>query len=204
MLPRRFNIAEMSNVQQAKLADVLVLALMCWQVSLKMTVQTRYYQFLVRNVFIHGKLPERSRFNRICRNAGQLLQLIRFGLVNDRANQPTYTIIDSLPLPLCDPIRNHRAKALKDYADIGYNATKKRYYYGFKGSFEVTNDGTILTYTISQASVHDIHLVSSLIKQASCDQILADVGYLSAGLKQDLALKHINFWTPVRKNMAQP
>lgn len=47
-------------------------------------------------------------------------------------------------------------------------------------------------------------MVSSLIKQASCDQILADVGYLSAGLKQDLALKHINFWTPVRKNMAQP
>ena len=30
-------------------------------------------------------------------------------------------IIDSFPLPLCQPIRNHRATIFKGLADIGYN-----------------------------------------------------------------------------------
>lgn len=47
-------------------------------------------------------------------------------------------------------------------------------------------------------------MISSLIKQASCDQILADVGYFSAGIKQYFALKRSNSWTPIRKNMLQP
>jgi hypothetical protein len=34
--------------------------------------------------------------------------------------------------------------------------------------------------------------------------VLGDAGYLSQPLKQRLAAKHIQFWTPVRKNMKQP
>ncbi len=34
--------------------------------------------------------------------------------------------------------------------------------------------------------------------------VLADVGYLSAQLKQDLRLKGIYFWIPARSNMNQP
>ena len=200
------NIRQRPNVHQAKLSDVLVLALMCWQVTLKMTVQTRYYQFLVENVFSHGELPERSRFNRLCRQDGRMLWWIRYELVQHHVTKvkPTYTIIDSLPLPLCHGMHQPRAKALHGVADFGYNATKHEHFYGLKGHFEVTNDGLVVAYTITPASVHDIKVVRSLLHQYSCPHVLADVGYLSAQLKQDLRLKGIYFWTPVRSNMKQP
>ena len=109
----------------------------------------------------------------------------------------------AIPLPLCQPIRNKRCKVLTDYADIGYNATKKQYYYGLKGSFEVGSDGHIWAYTLSKASKHDIKMVEDLLRQYRCQYILADQGYLSNELKKKLEKEGIWFWTPSRKNMKE-
>nr|WP_219912680.1 transposase [Bombilactobacillus bombi] len=46
-------------------------------------------------------------------------------------------------------------------------------------------------------------MVTTLINQANFPQILADLGYLSQPLKQQLARQGINLWTPKRKNMRQ-
>lgn len=137
------------NVNQGKISDVLLLSLLLWQVDLKMTVQTRFYRFLKRDVFKPEELPERSRFNRKCRCASCELRWIRFGVLNDLCPESTYTIIDSLPIPLCQGIRNHRAKVFQGNANIGYNATKGLYYYGFKGNFEVADNGIVLTYALT-------------------------------------------------------
>lgn len=192
------------NIDQTKLSDPLLIALMCWQVDLKMTVQTRFYQFLTTTVFTKSSLPERSRFNRLCRQAWINIQFIRIGLIKTAMEKLRFTFIDSLPMPLCAPVRNLRAKALKSLANIGYNATKKMHYYGFKGSFEVGNNGLVLAYTITKASIHDIKMVKTLLHEYSSPQVLADVGYLSKTLKADLLKQQINFWTPVRHNMPQP
>lgn len=192
------------NVNQGKLSDVLLLSLLLWQVDLKMTVQTRFYRFLKRDVFKPGELPERSRFNRKCRCASCELRWIRFGVLNDLCPESTYTIIDSLPIPLCQGIRNHRAKVFQGSANIGYNATKGLYYYGFKGNFEVADNGIVLTYALTSASCHDIKAVKTLLSLWPSHQVLADLGYLSRKLKEELAKKEINLWTPVRRNMKQP
>lgn len=196
-----YSIRHRRNVQHCKLDDVSVISLLCWQVELKITSQLRFYSFLQNNVFSDGALPERSRFNRVCNNAFCFLQWIRIGILKQHTSNPKYTIIDSLPLPLCQPIRNKRAKVLKNYANIGYNATKKQYYYGIKGSFEVGCDGHIWAYTLSRASIHDIKMVTALLKQYKCSYVLADQGYLSKKLKFLLRKQGIWFWTPLRKNM---
>lgn len=190
------------NVKQAKLTDVAVLALLCWQVELGMTDQRRFYRFLTSLGF--QSLPERSRFSRICARTNRFFQLIRCGLMRTTMPQPSYTIIDSFPMPLCQNIRNRRAKLFKPNADIGYNATKRMWYYGFKGSFEVTNQGVAVAYTITAASKHDIKMVPTLVDQYPCQHILGDVGYLSQKLHQQLAKIGVDFWTPKRRNMKQP
>jgi len=187
------------NYQLAKLSDISLLALLCWQVDLGITNQRRFYRFLLSLGFTN--LPERSRFNRISVRILGIFQRIRQGLIRMVFPKPSYTIIESFPMPLCHPIRNHRAKRFEGVADIGYNATKRQWYYGFKGSFEVTNQSIPVAYTITKASIHDIKMVPTLIAQYACPHILADVGYLSKKLKCDLAAKHIDFWTPKRRNM---
>lgn len=132
---------------------------------------------------------------------GCLLQTLRVGLVKNCLPSVTCTIIDSFPIPLCQSIRNHRAKVLRSMADIGYNATKKQWFYGLKSHFQVTNQGIVVAYSISAASIHDIRLVPELIDQCACSHVLADVGYLSQPLKDQLKQLHIDFWTPKRRNM---
>nr|WP_307845094.1 IS982 family transposase [Lactiplantibacillus plantarum] len=166
------------------MSDVTIMALMCWQVSLGITNQCAFYRLLVGLGFTD--LPERSRFNRRCTTMGCLLQTLRVGLVKHCLLSVTYTIIDSFPIPLCQSIRNHRAKVLRSIADIGYNATKKQWFYGLKGHFQVTNQGIVVAYSISAASIHDIRLVPELIDQYACSHVLADVGYLSQPLKDQL------------------
>lgn len=193
------SIRHRRNTKQAKLNDVTVIALLCWQVVLGITNQYAYYRFL-KSLHILN-LPERSRFNRISNRGEQLLQLIRIGLVQKLRLKPRYTIIDSFPMPLCKSIRNRRAKVFRNQANIGYNATKKQWYYGFKGSFEVTDQGLVVAYTITKASIHDIKMVRTLIDDYASPHILADVGYLSQRLRKSLSQKNIQFWTPRRRNM---
>lgn len=109
----------------------------------------------------------------------------------NRINPDEIVIIDSLPLPLCQPIRNHRVSIFNGLGDIGYNASKQLWFYGFKIHMLVTLSGYILNYVIIPASVHDIRAVHELI--AGCQQsvILADLGYLSRKLKADLVEKAI-------------
>ncbi|NVM33533.1 hypothetical protein HWI72_07915 [Pediococcus acidilactici] len=46
-----------------------------------------------------------------------------------------------------------------------------------------------------------VYRAEELLEQASSSRVLADVGYLSKDLKQQLSTKGINIWTPLRKNM---
>lgn len=54
-----------------------------------------------------------------------LIYLIRHGLNEEVDLSGDILIIDSFPVPVCQPIRNRRAKIFRGYADIGYKATKK-------------------------------------------------------------------------------
>lgn len=41
--------------------------------------------------------------------------------MNSHISPDTIVIIDSFPLLLCQPVRNHRVRIFKGVADIGYN-----------------------------------------------------------------------------------
>nr|WP_072557549.1 hypothetical protein [Lactiplantibacillus plantarum] len=118
------------NAAQAILRDVTVLALMCWQVTIGIENQRTFYRLLSSLGLL---LPERSGFNRICQQAGTLFNLIRDGSLQDELPTAIYTIIDSISMPLCQAIRNQSAKMFSPAASIGYNVTKKKWSYGFKG-----------------------------------------------------------------------
>ena len=110
-------------------------------------------------------------------------------------------IIDSSPLPLCQPVRNHRVAVFKGLADIGYNASKHLWFYGFKVHMLVTLSGYILNDVVTPASVHDIKVVYELLEGYKRSVILGDLGYLSSELKKDLEQLGYHLWTPFRQNM---
>ncbi|RXF49698.1 IS982 family transposase, partial [Lactobacillus crispatus] len=107
-----------------KTTDSLILALLIWQAKTGIESQRRFCECF--NCLSH------SRFNRRSRQLLQLIYQIRQEMNKKVDLNGQFLIIDSFPVPVCQPIRNYRAKIFRGYANIGYKATKKIYFYGFK------------------------------------------------------------------------
>ncbi|MCB2830524.1 IS982 family transposase, partial [Streptococcus dysgalactiae] len=186
------------NIDLAKVSDESLLVLLLLQAELGITSQCRFYR--ICHLFFGHNLLERSRFNRRTKQLIWLVQLIRQAL-SGAISPDTIVIMDSFPLPLCQPIRNHSAKIFNDCADIGYNAAKNLWFYGFKVHMLVTLSGFILNYVVTPASVHDIKVVDELLEDCRQSVVLADLGYLSQELKETLQQEGYHLWTPLRQNM---
>lgn len=183
------------NASLVKVPDYEIIALLVWQAEEGISSQRRF----ARCWGLCGL--SRSRFNRRARALlGITAQIIND--LNSRVDlSDQYMIIDSLPMPLCQPIRNRRAKVFEGTANIGYNSTKKFYYYGFKG--HVSQDGYVLGYVITKASIHDAKEAEELILSTRTEGhfILGDEGYIGKRLHDALKIDGYIQWTPYRKNM---
>ena len=93
-----------------------------------------------------GYIPHmlsKSRFNRRLHRIKELF-IILFNLLGKTwktLNTDAIYVIDSLPIAVCDNIRIRRSKIYSDENFRGYQASKKRYFYGLKIHLMVTQDG---------------------------------------------------------------
>ena len=183
------------NIDQIKTTDSLIWALLIWQAKTGIESQRRFCEYF--NCLSH------SRFNRRSRQLLQLIYQIRQEMNKKVDLNGQFLIIDSFSVPVYQPIRNYRAKIFRGYANIGYKATKKIYFYGFKVHAIVSDDGYILDYVVTKASVHDARETVELMENThpSNYYLLGDEGYLGKELHQQLKQMGYELWTPYRKNM---
>ena len=93
-----------------------------------------------------GYIPHmlsKSQFNRRLHRIKELF-IILFNLLGKTwktLNTDAIYVIDSLPIAVCDNIRIRRSKIYSDENFRGYQASKKRYFYGLKIHLMVTQDG---------------------------------------------------------------
>ena len=136
---------------------------MLFQAEIGMKAQRKFYQ-LIRNFFGFTRL-ERSHFYRRSRYLTPLLRLIRPYF--NQLDFDELVIIDSFPVLLCQPVRNHRIKFLNEVVNIGYCTFKNMWSYGLKVHLAVTESGYILDYLVTLASVHDIQVAEELLETVS-------------------------------------
>jgi Transposase DDE domain len=94
----------------------------------------------------HGYIPHmvsKSRFSRRLHRIKALF-LVLFDLlaqIGKMLNKDAIYVIDSVPIAVCDNIRIRRSKIYSKEDFRGYQASKKRYFYGLKIHLMVTQDG---------------------------------------------------------------
>jgi hypothetical protein len=94
----------------------------------------------------HGYIPHmvsKSRFRRRLHRIN-LIFIIFFNLLAQTwktLNTDAIYVIDNLPIPVCDNIRIRRFKISSQEDFRGYQASKKRYFYGLKIHLMVTQEG---------------------------------------------------------------
>ncbi|EQC86810.1 IS982 family transposase, partial [Lactococcus lactis] len=191
---------EVQNRKNVHLAtsDCLVIACYLWGVlHFSETLKAKHQ--LAQSLF--PNFLEYSHFVRRCNALLPSIQVIRQALVFKEVEGMSVSIIDSFPIPLCQPIRNFRSKGLGDYANVGYNATKGQYFYGCKCHALVSESGYVIDYVISPASIADSTMAEEVLSQFGTPIVLGDMGYLGQVLHDRLELKEIELITPVRMNM---
>ena len=109
----------------------------------------------------HGYLPHmlsKSRFSRrLHRIKGLFLVLFELlGQTWKTLNTEAIYVIDSLPIAVCDNIRIRRAKIYTDEQFRGYQASKKRYFYGLKIHLMVTKDGQPVECFLTHGGFGDV------------------------------------------------
>ena len=183
------------NVDQVKISDSSILAMLIWQTEIGIESQRRFCKFFVG--------LSHSRFNRRARMLLPLMRCIRQDWNQEVKTAGEFLIIDSFPVPGCQPIRNYHVKIFRGIADIGYKAAKKIYYYGFKVHALVSDNGYLLDYAVTRASVHDAKETVELMINAHPinHYLLGDEGYLGKDLAAELKGMGYVLWTPYRRNM---
>jgi hypothetical protein len=109
----------------------------------------------------NGYIPpmlSKSRFSRRLHRIKEIF-LVFFDLLGKiwkTLNTDAIYVIDSLPIAVCDNIRIPRAKLYTDENFRGYQASKKRYFYGLKIHLMVTKDGQPVECFLTHGGFGDV------------------------------------------------
>ena len=100
------------------------------------------------------------------------------GTIWKTLNTDSLYIIDSLPIAVCDNIRIRRSKIYSDEDFRGYQASKKRYFYGLKIQLMVTKDGQPVECFLTPGSFGDVDALKSYAYELPDGSIIyADKAY---------------------------
>lgn len=146
------------------------------------------------------KLGSYKNFTKHCAKLAPITQRI-YALVTQPKRDEIY-IVDGLPMPVCKLARNKSCKLFPDFANIGYCASQKEYYYGFHGHLIITTTGEIRGFMLTPASGSERGALLEMVEELE-GNMLADKGYIGEFFEAQMAEKNIKMHTPLRKNMKE-
>ena len=109
----------------------------------------------------HGYIPHmvsKSRFSRRLHRIKDIFIILFdfLGKIWKTRNTDAIYVIDSLPIAVCDHMRIRRSKLYCDEDFRGYQASKKRYFYGLKIHLMVTQEGQPVECFLTPGSFGDV------------------------------------------------
>jgi hypothetical protein len=145
----------------------------------------KYFRRHWRQLF--PALGSRSTFARQAANLWAVKQMVYQRVVSslDVSNQRLF-LIDGFPMPVCAFGRAPQARSFVGQASIGYCATKKQYYYGFKGQIVCTASGVIVGVTVAPANLTERAAMWDALPDVS-GWLIGDKGYIDRFLAEQLS-----------------
>ena len=153
----------------------------------------------------YGYIPymvSKSRFSRRLHRIKDICIIFFNMLANiwKTLNKDAIYVIDSLPIAVCDNIRIRRSKIYTKEEFRGYQASKKRYFYGLKIHLMVTQDGKPIECFLTPGSFGDVDALKYYAYELPYGTIIyADKAYNDYEIEDLLQeVEHITL-IPIRK-----
>jgi hypothetical protein len=116
---------------------------------------------------------------------------------------PAFSIVDSMPVPVCRFARANRCRRLRDISAFGHDEVARQTFLGVRVHFRICWPGVIAGLAIAPANVHEMPVAEELLASAS-GWMLADRNYWSPELKLRLAEHGLHLLAPFRKAKNEP
>ena len=187
--------------RKANLSTVEILTLIIFRYELKIHDWKNYHRFLKTYHSQDFDLPKYQNFIiQINNHMAAALQILNFLTeINKNAQLNPVSAADSSDLPVCTNKRIFEHKVCKGLAQRG--KTSKGWFYGFKIHIIVDMAGNLQTIRIANAGSDERIVVKNMVRGLRCLVLLADAGYVSAGLTYYFYRLGIWYLTGVRNNM---
>ena len=153
----------------------------------------------------HGYIPgwvSKSRFNRRLHRLKDTVAIAFDFLAQMWKTLDTdgIYVIDSFPVSVCDNIRIRRAKLYQDETHRGYQASKRRYFYGLKIHLMVTSAGQPVECVLTPGSISDVQVLKNYAYDLSPGSVVyADKAYNDYEIEDLLAEVEDIHLLPIRK-----
>ena len=153
----------------------------------------------------HGYIPgwiSKSRFNRRLHRLKDTVAIAFdfLGQMWKTLEADGIYVIDSFPVSVCDNIRIRRAKLYQDETHRGYQASKRRYFYGLKIHLMVTSAGQPVECVLTPGSVSDVQVLKNYAYDLSPGSVVyADKAYNDYEIEDLLAEVEGIRLLPIRK-----
>ena len=102
-------------------------------------------------------------------------------------HDPTFALIDSMPLPACLFARAYRCKRFRGEAAFGKDTLLRQTFYGFRMHVRVCWPGVITGFSVAPANAHDELSVVPELVEPTRGVAVGDRNYWSPEVKEELA-----------------
>lgn len=145
----------------------------------------------------------RTTFTRQTANLWVVKERLWRVLLDRVAYDPSLSLIDSVPVPVCRFGRAWNCSRFKGEAAFGYDAASKATFYGFRDHLRVCWPGVLTAQQMAAANIHDLDLVPELVEGAA-GQVLGDRNYWDPKLTAALVPAGIALEAPFKKRATDP
>ncbi len=190
---------ESSFPQQLNDAEIITIALVAASCFQGRHDPARF--MLAEHGYIPGKISK-SRFNRRLHRLKDTLATVfdLLGQVWKTLDTEGVYVIDSFPVAVCDNVRIRRARLYRHETYRGYQASKKRYFYGLKIHLMVTSAGQPVDCVLPPGSVSDVQVLKAYAYDLPCGSVVyADKAYNNYEIEGLLAEVEGVHLLPIRK-----
>jgi hypothetical protein len=128
----------------------------------------------------------RTTFARQAANLWKVKERLWQELLLLAPHNPSFALVDSMPLPACLFARAYRCRRFRGEAAFGKDTLLRQTFYGFRVHMRVCWPGLITRFSVAPANAHELSVVPELL-EATRGLVVGDRNYWSPETKEELA-----------------
>lgn len=145
----------------------------------------------------------RTTFVRQAANLWRLKERLWQQVLDRIPHDPTFAVLDSLPLPVCQFARAYRCRPLRGVAAFGKDTLVRQTFYGVRMHVRLEGPGVIARFCVAAANVHELAALPALAEH-TIDVVVRDRNYWSPATTADWQPHGVTVLAPYRSAKRDP